>query len=96
LIGALAELEGLVDDRTGTDLGHAYFDYPDLMTSILTSIEAAGLPDAVELVRLVRAGTSDNIGRIGIDLVAADACFGRLCALLRDELRRVLEIYKSS
>jgi len=91
-IGDLAELEGLLDDRTGTVLGHAFDDYPDSMTWMLTRIDAIGTADAIELVKLVRGGTRDHIGRIIIDLTAADACLGKLYARLRDELRRVLDI----
>lgn len=91
-IGSVAELERLIEDRIGTDLGHVFDDAPDWMESTLTHVEAIGTSDAIELVKLVRGGTRDHIGRSIIDFTAADAYLGRLYTRLRDELRRVLDI----
>jgi hypothetical protein len=94
-IRLLAELEGLLDDRSGTDLGHAFDDYPGDMTELLARIDATKLAGASELINLVRGGARDCIGRIRIDFAAADGYLGTLYVHLRDELLRVLEIEES-
>ena len=91
-IGSVAELERLLEDRSGTDLGHVFDDAPDWMESTLTHVEAIGTADAMELIKLVRGRTRDHIGRNIIDFTAADAYLGKLYTRLRDELRRVLDI----
>ena len=91
-IGSVAEIVRLLEDRSGTRLGHVFDDASDWMESTLTHVEAIGTADAIELVKLVRGKTRDHIGRDTIDFTAADAYIGKLYPHLRAELRRVLDI----
>jgi len=93
-IGSVAEIERLLEDRTGTDLGHAFDDARDWMTMVLTSLEAIGTAAATELAKLVRSGTRDHIGRIALDFPVAETCLAKLYARLREELERVLDLHE--
>ncbi|HEY4176193.1 MAG TPA: hypothetical protein VGM90_05160 [Kofleriaceae bacterium] len=93
-IGAVAEIERLLEDRTGTDLGHVFDDARDWITAVLARLESIETIHAIQLAKLVRTGARDSIGRISFDPSVADTCLARLYERLREQLVRALDLHE--